>query len=244
MLDYFSKPVSFRQKESQSSIVTDADIESEKLIITLIKSKFPDHNILSEECGFIDKLSEYTWVIDPLDGTSNFAAGIPWFGVLITLFRSNIPQMGGAYLPVQNDIYFAEAGKGALKNGKPLPNLKDKSLKESLFAFCVDYSEDDAFLNKGLETYRQIVKNSRNIRSTNSLVDFLYTAEGKFGGVMNLFTKIWDISALGLIIAEAGGEMKNINGSNIQFNISNAVIDENFPVIAGNKTIVRSVSEF
>ena len=244
LLKYFDRPLETRQKESQSSIVTEADLASEKAIIDLIRTKYPGHNILSEECGFIDNNSEFTWVIDPLDGTSNFASGIPWFGVLITLFRLNIPEMGGAYLPVQDDIYIAEAGKGVLKNGKPLPELKDKSLRESLFAFCVDYSEDDAFLNKGLETYRYIIKNSRNIRSTNSLVDFLYTAEGKFGGVMNLFTKIWDISALGLIISEAGGEMKNINGNNIQFNIGNKDIDENFPVIAGNKTIVRSISEF
>ena len=241
LLNYFNKPIAARQKESQSSIVTDADLESEKLIVGMIRSAFPSHNILSEECGFIDNRSEYTWIIDPLDGTSNFAAGIPWFGVLITLFRENLPVMAGAYLPVQEDLYHAERGKGAFKNGNPFSIPADMELKDSLFAFCVDYTEDQDFLNRGLETYKSIVRQSRNIRSTNSLVDFLYVAEGKFGGVMNLFTKVWDISGLGLIISEAGGIMKNVNGNDIHFSISKDIIGENFPVVAGNKKIVEQI---
>ena len=241
LLNYFEKPVKAIQKESQSSIVTEADIESEKLIIATIRSGYPGHNILSEECGFIDNRSEYTWIIDPLDGTSNFAAGIPWFGVLITLFRENIPVMAGAYLPVQNDLYFAEKGRGAFKNGKLLPKPDYKELSDSLFVFCVDYTEDEDLMNKGLETYKSIVKLSRNIRSTNSLVDFIFVAEGKFGGVLNLFTKVWDISGLGLIISESGGIMKNIKGNDIHFIINKQLAEENFPVVAGNKKIVEQI---
>jgi len=241
LLNYFDKSVTAIQKESQSNIVTVADLESEKLIVSIIRSEYPSHNILSEECGLIDNKSEYTWIIDPLDGTSNFASGIPWFGVLITLFRDNIPVMAGAYLPIQDDLYFAEKGKGTMKNGNPFSMPADKALKDSLFAFCVDYSEDQDFLNRGLETYKTIVQESRNIRSTNSLVDFLYVAEGKFGGVLNLFTKVWDISGLGFIISEAGGIMKNINGNDIHFSISKDLMDENFPVIAGNQKIVEKI---
>jgi myo-inositol-1(or 4)-monophosphatase len=241
LLGYFDKPLETKQKESQSSIVTEADLASEKVITELIKEKYPGHNILSEECGYLDGKSEFTWVIDPLDGTSNFASGIPWFGVLIALFRNNRPVMGGAYLPVQGDIYFAEAGKGAYKNNKPLPELKNRSLRESLIAFCLDYSEDEVFLDKGLKAFKYIIKNSRNIRSTNSLVDFLYVAEGRFGGVINLFTKVWDISALGLIISEAGGIMTDVSGSRITFNMGSEIIEENFPVIAGNKTVAESI---
>ena len=241
LLGYFDKPVTAIQKESQSSIVTDADLGSEKLIVGIIRSEYPSHNILSEECGFIDNKSEYTWIIDPLDGTSNFASGIPWFGVLITLFRGNQPEMAGAYLPISGDLYFAEKGKGAVKNDNPFSLPADKALKDSLFAFCVDYTEDQHFLDKGLDTYNFIAQHSRNIRSTNSLVDFLYVAEGKFGGVMNLFTKVWDISGLGLIISEAGGVMKNVNGNDIHFSISKDLSKENFPVIAGNKKIVEQI---
>jgi myo-inositol-1(or 4)-monophosphatase len=244
LLGYFNCPIEIRQKESQSSIVTEADLESEKIIIKLIKERFPTHNIISEESGFTDNNSEYTWIIDPLDGTSNFASGIPWFGVMISLLKNNTPLMGGAYLPVQDLLYFAEKGKGVFRNGETLPLLKDKPLKDALFSFCVDYTEDMTFLNRGLEIYKYIVKSSRNIRSTNCLIDFIYVAEGKFGGVLNLFTKVWDICGLGLIISEAGGIMKNINGNDIQYSIGEKIINENFPVIAGSMQIVESLSGY
>ena len=100
LLQYFNKPLETKQKESQSSIVIEADIESETGIINLIRERFPEHNIISEESRYTNNNSEYTWIIDPLDGTSNFASGIPWFGVLISLFKDNTPIMGRAYLPV------------------------------------------------------------------------------------------------------------------------------------------------
>lgn len=243
LLKYFNRPIEIIQKESQSSIVTKADIESEAIIIGLIQKSFPEHNILSEERGYINNNSEFTWIIDPLDGTSNFASGIPWFGVLITLFNRNIPVLAGAYLPVQDILYFAEAGKGVFRNGEPLPKLVDKDLKDSLVAFCVDFTEDIPYLNRALEIYKKIVRESRNIRSTNSLIDFLYVTEGKFGAVLNLYTRVWDISGLGLIISEAGGVMKNIYGKKVQFNINEKLSEENFPVIAGSKHIVALLEQ-
>jgi len=242
-LDYFDKPLTEQRKESQSSIVTEADLASERIIINMIRERFPEHNIISEESGYSNNGSEYTWIIDPLDGTSNFASGIPWFGVLIALLKGNSVTMGGAYLPVHDILYFAELGKGALRNGKPLPLIKVKELKNSLFAFCVDYSEDAVFLNRGMEIYKFLIKNSRNTRSTNCLLDFLYVAESKFGGVVNLYTKVWDIAALGLIISEAGGIMKYIDGNDIQFSLRGEITEENFPVIAGSVQIVDSLKE-
>ena len=239
LLKYFDNPLEIKQKESQSSIVTEADIASEKKIIEMILESYPSHNIISEECGFINHNSAYSWIIDPLDGTSNFASGIPWFGVLITLFEENKPLMAGAYLPVQDMIYFAESGKGAFRNGTALKPIENKEMKDSLFAFCVDYTDDSEFLNRGLEIYKYIVRSSRNIRSTNCLIDFLFVAEGKFGGLLNLYTKVWDISGLGLIISEAGGIMKNTDGNDVQFSINERILNENFPVVAGSGRIIE-----
>jgi myo-inositol-1(or 4)-monophosphatase len=243
LLEYFDKPLTEKRKESQSSIVTEADLESERIIIRLLSERYPKHNIISEEFGYLNNGSEYTWIIDPLDGTSNFASGIPWFGVLIALFRGNEPFMGGAYLPVSDILYFAETGKGAFRNDSHLPAIKEKELKDSLFAFCVDYSDDATFLNRGIEIYKFLITNSRNIRSTNCLIDFLYVAEGNFGGVLNMFTKVWDISALGLIISEAGGLIKDINGDDIRYVINEKIIEKNFPVIAGSPQIIKSLEE-
>ena len=241
LLEYFNKPVKATQKESQSSIVTEADFASDSVISGIIRKKYPSHNLISEETGFLNNNSEYTWIIDPLDGTSNFASGIPWFGILISLFRKDEPFMGGAYLPVQDILFFAEKGKGAFRNDGPMTIPDNIELKNSLVAFSMDYTEDEVFLNKGIDIFKYIVKNTRNIRSTNSLVDFVFVAEGKFGGCINLFTKVWDIAAPLLIIEEAGGEMIDIYGNNIRFSISDRIMTMNFPVVTGSKEIVKSL---
>lgn len=241
LLNYFDKPLKTKCKESQSSIVTEADIESDKIIIDIIRKKFPEHNIISEESGFINNASEYTWVIDPLDGTSNFAVGIPWFGVLISLFVHNTPVMGGAYLPVQDSLYIAENDKGTFKNGTRLPALPNKDLKESLIALCMDYPEDRNTLETNMKIYKRVISRSRNQRATNSLIDFIYVAEGKFGGVINFNTRIWDISALKVIISETGGRLLDISGDELQFSLDEDIIKKNFPVIAGNDQIIASL---
>jgi myo-inositol-1(or 4)-monophosphatase len=243
LLDYYNKPLETFEKESQSSVVTEADFESDRAITSIIRNRFPGHNLISEESGFIDNKSEYTWIIDPLDGTSNFASGIPWFGVLITLLRGMLPVIGGAYLPVQDLLYWAEESKGAFRNNEPVKIRNNPDLRNSLFAFSVDYTEDEPFLDHGMKIYKYIVRHSRNIRSTNSLIDFLYVAEGKFGGCINLFTKVWDIAGLGLIISEAGGVMTLLDGGKIEFNINNELSTQNFPVIAGSEAIAGSLKD-
>jgi len=243
LLKHYGKPVKIGVKESQSSIVTEADLKSDSLILKMIGEKYPLHNIISEESGYTNNKSNYTWVIDPLDGTSNFASALPWFGILITLFENNNPIMGGAYLPITDILYFAEEGKGAFKNGKRFSMSESKELVKSLIAFSVDYTDDEVFLERSIGIYKNIIKGARNIRCTNSLVDFIYVAEGKFGGCINLFTRLWDISALGLIITEAGGDMIDINGEKIKFLLNNKVVDKNFSVVAGSKEIVQSLKK-
>jgi myo-inositol-1(or 4)-monophosphatase len=147
-------------------------------------------------------------------------------------------------LPVQNILYFAEKGKGAFSNDQPIPIIRDKGLRDSLIAFCIDYTEDPVLLNKRMEIYKYIVQNARNIRTTNSLIDFLYVAECRFGGVINFNTKVWDIAGLGLIISEAGGLMKNLDGSDIRFSISKELVNENFPVIAGSVQMVDALKKY
>jgi myo-inositol-1(or 4)-monophosphatase len=243
LLKHFGKQTDFKIKESQSSIVTQADLKSDSLIVKLIRDRYPDHNIISEESGFSNLKSRFTWVIDPLDGTSNFASAIPWFGVLIALFKDNEPVLGGAYLPVMNQIYLAEKGKGAMLNGKLFRMAKNAGLRNSLFSFNVDFTDNDKVLNDSINIYKNLVRAARNIRCTNSLVDFLYVAEGKFGGVINLFTRIWDISALGLIIEEAGGAMKYVNGEKILFSFDDKISEANFPVMAGSEEIIAELME-
>lgn len=228
------------EKESISSIVTEVDLESEKEIIGIIEEGFPQHNILSEESGFTDRSSQYTWIIDPLDGTSNYAAGLPWFGVLIALMNDNTPVLAGAYLPVQEKLYLAEAGKGARVNDKALA-IENKEMHKTLVAFSTDYTRNEQDLQRALRMYTYLIQHTRNVRSTNSLLDFLYVAESKFGGCINMYTHIWDIASPWLIITEAGGLFRSADHAAIDFRIDETSPTRNYPVIAGNRSFADQV---
>jgi myo-inositol-1(or 4)-monophosphatase len=243
LLKYFGTPVETTQKESQSSVVTKADLSSDAMIVKLLTDKYPHHNIISEEGGFVDRKSVYTWVIDPLDGTSNFASALPWFGVLIALFEDSSPIMGGAYLPVTDDLYFAEKGRGAVKNGIPFSIDKSKKLKDSLVAFAVDFTDDENELDRSLLIYKNLVTAARNTRATNCLIDFLNVAENKFGACINLNTKVWDIAALGLIISEAGGLMKETDGKDVSYSFDDGITDRVFPVMVGSESIIDEIEK-
>jgi myo-inositol-1(or 4)-monophosphatase len=237
----FNKSLVITIKENQSSIVTNADLESEKTIIAIISKAFPGHNILSEECGFIHNGSDITWVIDPLDGTSNFAARIPWFGVLIAVLKGSEPFLAGAFLPVQQDLYFAEKGAGSFKNGERIYATPNANLREMLVAFSTDYTGNKESLDRGMKILKKLIPGSRNIRNTNSLIDFLYVAEGKFGACVNMNTKIWDIAAPALLIKEAGGFMTDLTGKDINLVVDKKEYPFNYPVASASLALKESL---
>lgn len=227
----------YEVKESQSSIVTKADVESEKRIIEIILENFPGHNTLGEETGFQNRNSDFTWVIDPLDGTSNFAAGLPWFGVIICVLKNSIPVMSGCFMPVQNEIYFAEKGKGATRNGKKIIVSAETNLKNILAAYSLDFSDEAGKTERETKVIGNLVKNIRNLRGTNCLIDFCYTADGKLGACINQTTKIWDIAGPGLIIEEAGGIVTDISGNQFDFSLNETNYNRNFTIVCSNKML-------
>lgn len=234
-MHHFRSEIATQHKESVSSIDTQVDHQCDEAIIKILLHHFPDYNILSEENGYIDRQSRYTWVVDPLDGTSNYVAGIPWFGILIALFEGNSPLYAGAYLPASNDFYYAKKGGGAYLNGERLL-LSPQQLSQTLFAFSTDATTDELYLNIGITFYKYLTQNCRNVRSTNSLLDMLYVADGKFGGCVNLFTKIWDIAAPFLIITEAGGIMLDLSMKPVNFDCSPMNIDKNYGIVAAQSS--------
>jgi myo-inositol-1(or 4)-monophosphatase len=221
-------------KQDQSNIVTESDFKSEELIRKLISETHPDHNILGEEHGFEDKKSAYTWIVDPLDGTSNYAAQIPWFGVLVALVKNGQPIISGAYLPISNDLYLAQKGKGALKNNKRIAVASETNLKNILCCYSLDYSIDSTKTDREVQIIKNLVQNCRNLRSTNSCVDFCLVADGRIGAALNQTMKIWDIAAPQLIIEEAGGKVTDIEGKQIVYYPSEASLDQNFTAMAAN----------
>jgi myo-inositol-1(or 4)-monophosphatase len=241
LLHNFNKTLVITVKENQSSIVTNADIESEKTIIGIIQKAYPCHNIISEEYGYIHNGSEFTWVIDPLDGTSNFAAGIPWFGILIAVLKDSEPILASACLPVQQDIYYAEKGNGSFRNGERIHASANSNLNEILVAFSTDYTGDREYLDKGIKILKRLIAGSRNIRTTNSLIDFLYVAEGKMGACINMYTRLWDIAAPSLLIEEAGGFMTDIAGNELHYKLGKSEYTSNYSVVTGSRGLKESL---
>ena len=241
LLENFGLISDYVVKENQSNIVTKADVESEKKIIEIVSEKFPDHNTLGEETGFQFKNSEFTWIIDPLDGTSNFAAGLPWFGVIICVLRNSTPIMAGCFLPVQNEIYFAEKGKGATRNVENITVSNETDLKNILAAYSLDYSDEPGKTEREAKVIQSLVEKIRNLRATNCLMDFCYTADGKLGACINQTTKIWDIAGPGLIIEEAGGIVTDTSGFNLSFGLNQSNYNRNFSFVGSNKNLHSQV---
>lgn len=190
---------------------------------------------MGEETGNQNRNSEFTWVIDPLDGTSNFAAGLPWFGVIICVLKNSVPVMSGCFLPVQNEIYFAEKGKGATRNGEKITVSAETELKNILAAYSLDYSDEPGKTESETKVIGNLVKNIRNLRGTNCLIDFCYTADGKLGACINQTTKIWDIAGPILIIEEAGGIVTDLRGNSFKFNLDETNYNRNFSIVGSNR---------
>ena len=154
-------------------VVTEADIKIGEYLIKQIEKTYPDYNIIDEEAGAIDKKSDYTWVIDPIDGTSNFTVGTMMYGIMIGLLKGISPIAGGVAIPGLSEIYIAEKDKGARCNDKPIKVTEETNLENILLAYGIDshpknpnqVREECIFLSK-------IIPHIRNLRISNSAYDF------------------------------------------------------------------------
>lgn len=236
-MKHYGNTSEVKVKESISSVVTEADLASENAIIRVLLDTPEPCNIISEEAGYIDSGSPFTWVVDPLDGTSNFAAGLPWFGVIIALFRDSVPVQAGMYMPVEDQLYFAGDGEGAWRNRGKIKCTDAKDLDEILVSYSFDFSSDPGKTEREMELLNRLSKKIRNTRATNSLIDFCYTADGRLGAAINQSTRIWDIAAPTLIIKEAGGIASDISGSAIQFDLSPESINSNYTIVASGSKV-------
>ncbi|MGL6040263.1 MAG: inositol monophosphatase family protein [Deefgea sp.] len=230
-------------KSDISNIVTVADTHAEQIIVTGLRQRFPSHSIISEEIGSDLRPSEYTWVVDPLDGTSNYAAGIPWFGVLIALFRGSEPILAVLHTPVNGDVYVAEKGSGAQRNGQRIRVSDETELRNVLWAYGMDAQSNLDASERDIRLLTQLLQHVRNVRATNSLIDAAYTADGRLGGMLNQSTRVWDIAAPMLLIQEAGGLYTASNGAPLKFDLSVSAPEQIYAVLAGAPLIHGAVAE-
>ena len=241
LLQHFGHVRDIRVKGSQSSVVTEADVAAEQLILRRIRDQFPDHNIIAEETGFQERGSAFTWVVDPLDGTSNFAAGLPWFGVMVSVLERGSPILAAMYLPTEDQLYLGERGCGATRNGSPVRVTSEIRWPHLLCAYGLDASPDVERVRRQGLLLGGLVQLARNVRATSSLVDFAGTIDGRLGACVNFNTKIWDIAAPALLLPEAGGQLTDLRGEPIRFTISPDWVQQSYAVVGGSPSLCRQV---
>ena len=241
LLGSFGSSAVVASKGDHSNVVTEADTRAEALIVERIRAKYPAHSVIAEETGADLRNSEYTWVVDPLDGTSNYAAGIPWFGVLIAVLRRGVPIAGVLHLPASGEVYAAEAGSGAYCNGRRVMVTQARDLSEVLWAYGMDGGGSDAQASRNVAVLARLLRLVRNVRATNSLVDPAYVADGRLGGMLNQSTRLWDIAAPMLIVQEAGGVYTDLRGRPLTFDVTAAACDREYAVLAGAPWLHRQV---
>ncbi|OGU71666.1 MAG: inositol monophosphatase [Ignavibacteria bacterium RBG_16_34_14] len=230
--DGFNKNLKVEFKSNESDLVTDIDKASEKHITDFIKKKYPSHGILAEEGGNIKNGSEYVWVIDPLDGTVNFAHGLPIFSVSIGLQKNGKTIAGVVYDIGMDVLYFAEKGSGAFADDERIKVSENSNLRYSILVTGFPYNIRENPYN-ALEKFIAFTKASRGLRRLGSAaIDFCYVAKGVFDGFWEVYLNPWDICAGKLIVEEAGGkvtdfESKEINIHSKQILASNGKIHNN-----------------
>ena len=203
------KKISFK---SPISLVTETDKAAEKLIIKIIHKQFPTHSILAEESGVTEKSASHKWVIDPLDGTTNFAHDYPQACVSIGYEQEGTILMGGIYNPFHEELFFAEKGKGAFLNRKRIHVSKAETLSRSLLVtgFPYDRTERPDYYLKYVKQFLQKTQGLRRLGS--SALDLCYVACGRFDGYWEMKLNAWDVAAGTLIVREAGGRVTDIKG--------------------------------
>ncbi len=213
--DGFGKNFRIEYKTNEKNLVTEIDKKSEKAIIDFISKKYPSHNILSEESGEYKKNSDYLWVIDPLDGTTNFAHGLPIFAVSIGVVKKDEISAGVVYDVMRNIFYSAEKGSGSFANEKKITVSNNDKLGSGVlvtgFPYNVAENPDKAF-----ERFESLTKKARAVRRLGSAaIDFCYVASGVFDGFWEVSLQPWDLCAGKLIVEEAGGIVTDFSGSEI-----------------------------
>jgi myo-inositol-1(or 4)-monophosphatase len=210
---YFNGTFKISHKEGINNLVTEADHKAEDAIINAIKEDYPDHFILSEEVGELKMDSSYKWIIDPIDGTINFANGIPICCVSIAVEHDGQMILGAVYNPFMNEFFFSQRGFGATLNDK-LIRVSDKDdVNQSCLVTGFPYTYLD-MPNGPLEVFEKFIRKGVPVRRLGSAaIDLCWVAAGRFDGFYEHKLQAWDSAAGFLMVEEAGGKVTDFQGN-------------------------------
>ncbi|NPA93368.1 MAG: inositol monophosphatase [Chloroflexi bacterium] len=198
-------------KSHAIDLVTETDRQSEAFLLESIRNRWPEHSILAEESG-AHRGDGSLWYIDPLDGTVNFAHGVPIFSVSIAYAEDGMVRLGVVYDPMRDECFSAERGRGAFLNGQPLRVSQTDALGRALLVTGFPY---DTWENpdNNLDNFARFAVRSQGVRRLGSAaLDLCYVAAGRFDGYWEIRLKPWDVAAGGLIASEAGALVTNLQG--------------------------------
>lgn len=211
LLHYFNKPHQIEVKLG-AGIVTEADKAAESYLVKEILRKFPESSIITEETGKYLGSPDLLWVIDPLDGTSNYAHGFPWFCVSIGVYKEGKPFIGGIYQPVIKEFFYAEQGKGSYLNGKKIRVSRTSKLEDSLLGTGFYYSKKKQ-LAEEMKIFHRLNEKALAVRRPGSAaLDLACVAAGRFDGFWERGLSSWDVAAGMLLVQEAGGKITDYSG--------------------------------
>jgi myo-inositol-1(or 4)-monophosphatase len=222
-------------EKNRNEYVTEIDRMAEDIIVEVIHDHYPEHSILGEERGQQGD-HEFQWIIDPLDGTTNFIHGFPVFSVSIAVMHNGQLEHGVVYDPLRQEIFSASRGQGAQLDGRKIRVSRRPSMQHSLIATGFPYRENKRYLDQYLEMLKAIISVSAGIRRPGSAaLDLCYVASGRVDGFWELGLNIWDIAAGAIIIKEAGGRISDFDGSDGYLQSGN--------IVAGNPKIYAAMSK-
>ena len=240
----FGKVSGIVKKDDTNQVLTETDVMIGKNIVDRIKKAYPKHNVIDEETGVINNRSLFTWVIDPIDGTSHFISGLPFFGTQIALLKDDLPIVGGLNLPFFEEIYFAERSIGTFCNGKRIKVSNETELVSILASYGIDsHKEEPEFTIREMKVLGEIVSNIRNLRVTNSCYDAAMVASGKLGAYLHQSMKIWDIVPLQIVIEEAGGVVTDFYGRETNYKNHLNESEEHFTFCAASPILHKQLQE-
>jgi myo-inositol-1(or 4)-monophosphatase len=232
---YLGKISHINTKSGDSDLVTEVDKRCEERIIEIIRQHYPTHSILAEESGAHNTPSEYKWIIDPLDGTTNYAHAFPFFGVSIGLERRGELMLGVVYNPNLDELFTAQKGIGAFLNHKPIKVSQISSLAKSLLITGFPYNLKDNPHNC-VGHFNNFLVSAQAVRRLGSAsLDLCYLACGRFDGFWEVSLNPWDAAAGVLLIREAGGRVTDFLGN--EYDIYKG------PILASNGKIHEAMIE-
>jgi myo-inositol-1(or 4)-monophosphatase len=222
-------------RKQTSDYVTRVDRESEQMIVTTLKKRFPSHSFLAEESYTQRDTGGYRWIIDPLDGTTNYIHEYPVFSVSIALEYQGRVIAGVVYDPVRKDIFAAEEGSGAFYNGKRMQVSKVQIFQESLITTGFPFRRKE-MIDPYLRAFRRVFLMASDLRRAGSAaLDLAYLACGRCEGFFEIGLSPWDMAAGGILIKEAGGMVSDFKGGDAYLDTGN--------IVAGNPGVYRVLLE-